>query len=389
MTAYHKRTLSLLTGGYLIGAITYYLLAALIVLNLTSRNADPAVIGLMAASQPLGLVLSLPAVAWLLQYYHARTLFLASYVLLLLGALGFVLTTALPLWAVAGVFSGFASGAGYVIAESWIAVLAPNHRRGQIVSMFEASIGAAALLAPVLLLVVGTVGTLPFLVAAVLAGLALLCMLRLQPPADTHGPSGERVSLVGIAQTVLLLGVPVLVVSLLSGLYEAGSPAVLPPFSVAVGFSITQATLLVMVIGVGSFLQVLIGYLADRIPWQRMVAGAVVVPVLVALLTPLAVLLPALLWGVGLVWGLLGGGLYTLAMIRVSAMLRGMQLVYGTTTIYFAYIIGGIAGSTLGGAGLSLSPQAGVALVFGGLGLAGMGIIAVAQARRRQQALQP
>ncbi len=375
------RTLLLLMIGYLFGAITYYMLVALMVLNLTAHHTDPTLIGVLAACQPLGVLLALLSVAWLVQRYNARMVFLASYGLLLLATLSFALHTALLVWAVASIVSGFATGVSYVLAESWIAVLAPDERRGQVVSLFETSIGAAALVSPGILLLTSTTGTLPFLVAAAGALLALLCLLPMHPPDGLHSPA-EPISLPAVWHTLLRLGPVVLMAALLGGLYESGIPTVLPPFSVGAGFSITQATVLVAVIGAGSVAQVPIGYLADRFTLPRLLVASTLLLIAASLFLPLARLLPALLWILGFVWGMFGGGLYTLAIIRMGATLRGIQLIYGTTAIYAAYVIGSVLGPLLGGAALSLSPVYGLSLVFGGLGLVGLVLIGAVRTRR-------
>lgn len=106
--------------------------------------------------------------------------------------------------------------------------------------------------------------------------------------------------------------------------------------------------------------------------------AATVLLVVASLLLPLALRFPAVLWLLGFVWGMLGGGLYTLAMIRIGATLRGMQLVQGTTAIFFAYIIGSIIGPVLGGIGLSFAPTYGLSIVFGSVGLAGLGVMVIA-----------
>lgn len=164
-----------------------------------------------------------------------------------------------------------AAGIYYVIAESWVALLCPPEQRGQIVSIFETIIGATSLLAPLILLLTGTSGWLPFVVAAILTGIGLCLFIPMQPPSGLH-PTADSAALAGpqrLAHTLRQIGPMVLAAALLGGLYEAGIPAVLPPFSVQVGFSLALATLLVAVIGVGSLLQIPIGYLADRLAWPR------------------------------------------------------------------------------------------------------------------------
>jgi len=378
-----KQTLVRLLSGYFFAAIAYYMIPALIVLNLTARNTEPVLIGLLAACQPVGLLLALVLVEPLVARYDAYATFMGAFWLALGVSLSFILSDALLLWAVAVILIGVASGIYYVIAESWVALLCPPEQRGQIVSIFETIIGATSLLAPLILLLTGTSGWLPFVVAAILTGIGLLIFLPMQPPSGLH-PTTDSPALARpqrLAHTLRQIGAMVLAAALLGGLYEAGIPAVLPPFSVQVGFSLALATLLVAVIGMGSLLQIPIGYLADRMAWQRLMLAATVLLVVASLLLPLALRLPAVLWLLGFVWGMLGGGLYTLAVIRVGATLRGIQLVQGTTAIFFAYIIGNIIGPVLGGVGLSFAPTYGLSIVFGGVGLAGLGVMVIGHTR--------
>ncbi|NJL04257.1 MAG: MFS transporter [Chloroflexaceae bacterium] len=177
-----KQTLVRLLSGYFFAAIAYYMIPALIVLNLTARNTEPVLIGLLAACQPVGLLLALALVEPLVARYGAYATFMGAFWLALGVSLSFILSDALLLWAVAVILVGVASGIYYVIAESWVALLCPPEQRGQIVSIFETIIGATSLLAPLILLLTGTSGWLPFVVTAILTGIGLLIFLPMHPP---------------------------------------------------------------------------------------------------------------------------------------------------------------------------------------------------------------
>jgi predicted MFS family arabinose efflux permease len=79
---------------------------------------------------------------------------------------------------------------------------------------------------------------------------------------------------------------------------------------------------------------------------------------------------PWLLWAVGLVWGGVGGALYTLAMVRVAHEFSGRATAGGAAAMITGYTLGGSIGPLASGSALQWGGAAGLAAVLGSLALA-------------------
>jgi predicted MFS family arabinose efflux permease len=81
---------------------------------------------------------------------------------------------------------------------------------------------------------------------------------------------------------------------------------------------------------------------------------------------------PWLFWAVGLVWGGVGGALYTLAMVRVAHEFAGRATAGGAAAMITGYTLGGTVGPLASGSALQWGGVAGLAAVLGSLALAAL-----------------
>ena len=100
----------------------------------------------------------------------------------------------------------------------------------------------------------------------------------------------------------------------------------LPLYGLAAGIRPELATATFATMALGSPAQYPFGTLADRLPWRCVILGATIRIAVSVLLLPLAPSWPLILFGLGCVWGC-AGGLYQLATIRNSTVLRSRQLI--------------------------------------------------------------
>ena len=79
---------------------------------------------------------------------------------------------------------------------------------------------------------------------------------------------------------------------------------------------------------------------------------------------------PWLLWLVGLVWGGVGGALYTLAMIRVAHEFAGRATAGGAAAIITGYTLGGTVGPLASGSALQWGGVLGLSAALSSLAVA-------------------
>lgn len=273
------------------------------------------------------------------------------------------------LWAGLGFLLGSVVGVIWVTGEAWLAEIAPPDRRGFYVGMFETAVGLGMMTGPMLLALIDRAGGPPLWIAFAM-GLAtwLASLMMPHAPAANSGSGGQPA---GDATAMpegrgLVLGIAL--VSLVSGLLESGSAAMLPGLSLRLGFSVQEAAWLGAVIGAGSaLLQTPAGHFSDRIGLRRIENLAWICLALAALgLWTQGSEERWMLWLAGFLFGGMGGVIYTLAMVELGHRLNGAALVRATSALVVCYTAGSASGPVLGG---WLFDRGGLALLAQGLGV--------------------
>jgi MFS family permease len=157
------------------------------------------------------------------------------------------------------------------------------------------------------------------------------------------------------------------------GVFEAGLGAVSAAHASASGLSLRAAASVAGAIGVGSFLlQYPAGLAADRYPLRRVFTGAALALLVASVATAFASRAPWLLWASGIVWGGVGGALYTLTMVQVAHAFAGRTASGGTAAMITGYTWGGTLGPVVSGSALQGGGTFGLAVVLSLLALAAL-----------------
>jgi NADP-dependent 3-hydroxy acid dehydrogenase YdfG/MFS family permease len=350
--------------SYFFSVLPYTLLPPLTAILLAERGFSTALVGVYSATNFVALMGSSLLVSKLTKRFGERPTYFGATVLSVLAINGYLYSDAVPLWFLFSILTGFTWAVRWIIDESWMARLAPPEKRGEFIGLFEMMIGASSFVGPAILLVTGTETDLPFIVAALCAAVGFLFLLPLRLPQvkPVQEPLPKRF---GLLRTIPIL----LLAALVGGLFETGTTTILPVFAVSAGLGALVATIIAITIGAGSFiLQYLFGYLADKLPVQRVLLLGVSITLLATLGLPFAkdaVLLATLAF----IFGGVGGGLYTLALIQIGQQFAGARLIQATSLLVFFYSVGSALGPGLGGAALQLSAEYGLVALFGPIAL--------------------
>jgi MFS family permease len=352
----------LLLFSYFFGVLPYMLLPPLTTIILAERGLEPSLIGLYGASNFIALMVSSLFASRLANVLGQRRAYLGATVISLLVISSYLLTDSLVMWFIFSIITGLTGAVRWIVGESWVAALAPSESRGKFIGVFETMIGASTFAGPALLLLTGTTTKLPFALAALFALIGFFLLLPIRAPKDAHDADKTTASLKRFS---ILRALPVvLIAAFIGGMFEAGTTTILPVFAVATGLGVFFATSVVTAIGVGSFaLQYPFGHFADRFPLQRVLLIGMVMMLVASLALPLAQR-GWLLWLLGFVFGGVGGGLYTLAMVQIGHQFSGLRLIQATSLLVFIYNLGSALGPGLGGVALQLSPRYGLAALF-------------------------
>jgi len=316
-----------------------------------------AAVGAFAMIQFLMVGVLIPVVPRVLARWGVVRTYRWGAALELVGAVGYVLGDGLLVWSLASAVSGAGAAALWNATEALLAREAPPEQRGRVMGLYQTALGAALALGP-FVPALTRLGARPILwAAAAMVGLCCLIVLAI-PRHATSEPAAQGQSGTWDA----LRAVPALAfIAFAGGVFEAGLGSVSAAFASSSGMSLSGAASVAGAIGVGSFLcQYPAGLAADRFTPASVFRTAAILLLAASLAFAATGLAPWLVWVTGLVWGGVGGALYTLTMIRVAHAFAGRATAGGAAAMITGYTAGGALGPVVSGAALQVAGVAGL-----------------------------
>ncbi len=330
-------------------------------LYMEARSVDPVLIGIVAAANPVGVMIMAPFVARIV----ARLSLADAKILGSLIAVGSI--ALMPVfddpgaWLVLRLINGLGGAIPWVVTETWINVVADNRSRGRIVAGYAIVMAAGFASGPLVLGFIGTEGIVPpmtFMVLNLLAIVPILMVRRYSPRFELE--TRQRVWRVIFAMPTVYAGVFV------SATVDTAFFAFLPIWGMRIGLEPAYAlTLLTVFIAGNIALQLPIGWLADRFGARRVMAicglACIAGPVGAYLTTGTPVLLGMVLF----VWGGTAWALYTLALIDIGHRCTGTALAAANGAIVLVYTLSNISGPPLAGMAMDAwNPHGFMAVAF-------------------------
>jgi len=132
------------------------MLSPLLILLLKQAGVSTTVAGLFAACSWLGILLVTPFASMITQALGRRRCLWIATLLPLLTSIGFLLTDNLAVWFALKLIASVAGGLRWVLAEAFIAELAPPEQMGRYVGMYASLMGLTFVIGPAVLAWVGT-----------------------------------------------------------------------------------------------------------------------------------------------------------------------------------------------------------------------------------------
>lgn len=312
------------------------------------QGMAPGMIGLSAAMTPLGIIASAPLIPLMTRRVGAARLAMVCAIMaaVLLALIGFLQNNFA--WFVLRFLVGVAIDPLYVLSEVWMISLAPPGKRGRVMGLYTAIVGAGFAAGPLSLMLVGTQGWPPFLlgIAAFLSCTVCLFVVRHRLPGmDGDGGGISLASFLRLAPALLLA------VAVTAG-YEQGMLSLFPVYGGTYGLGeATVASLLALMIAGNVVMQVPLGLLAERVSPRRLMVACASITALGTALMPLFI-------GGSGIWLLLfaiGGfsySMYSMALIELGNRFSGQALIAGNAAFAVMWGVGGIGGPP--GAGFAM-----------------------------------
>jgi MFS family permease len=251
-----------------------------------------------------------------------------------------------------------------VLGEVWALALAPPAKRGRVMGVFNAVMGAGYAVGPLTLTLVGVQGWPPFLIA--IGGfLACGAILHLVSAglAGFEGESGHVNNVLGFAKIA-----PALLAAVLSSsAVQQSTYALTPVFGAAYGIQEAVLASLISALSIGNIvLQIPLGLAAERVGGRAMILFCALATACCAALLPILILTPAV-WPLLVVMGAVGYGVYTMALVELGDRFSGQTLVTGNAAFALMWGAGGIVGPPTTGALMQAVGPLGLPAVIAGL----------------------
>ena len=385
-TAGARLGLAAIFGSTFFALVGYFILSPLLLLRLKGADVSSTLAGLFVATGWLGIFIMTPFASSVANRIGRRQcMWLASSVLMLCALL-FTLTKALPIWFALNMVSGIAMSLRWVLSEALIAEFCPPAQRGRYVGIFQTMVSATFIIGPALLVWLGTHSPVTLWVVNGLnvIGLAWTALIPKVPAAPDAGTA--RVGLHGLVAALLAHPI-IMLAGFVGGFFETGITSILPLYGLALGLSTSAAAVMVSISGLGGVLVMIpAGLVADRFADQvqgrrTLMVWSAAVMLLATLALPFVAQIPWLAWPVVFVWGGAGGTLYTMAMTDIGSREKGITLVNSTAVLVLTYTLGGLLASGVSGALIDWSP--GVAFPAMLVLVATVGLAALLRSHRR------
>ena len=328
----------------LVYGITFPLLA----LVLDGQGVNKTLIGLSTVSQAVAILAIAPfAPALLHRFEPARIMQTVTVVvaLLLLVAGSFPnVWLWFPLRFLIGAFNAML----WISSEALINDLAEERSRGRVIGIYSSAGAAGFALGPLLLILTGSQGLLPFVATSSLILAASMPLFF----AHGHRMTATSISPDGVWKLFLLAPV----IMLANVTYAAVTESIMtffPLFGMYLGTSEAFALMLLTMLGVGSMILILpLGWLADKVNRMGLLVACVVLTLIGLLLMPHVLHNQWLATVFFFVFGGIEGMIYALGVILVGERFKGHQLAAASTAFTACWAAGTIVGPLLAGAGM-------------------------------------
>ena len=353
-------SLSVLSQIVQIGTVT-----PLLSLSLEQQGVEPARIGVVVSASWLAILLLYTWVPRLLAHLGLVKTNLLSAALTVAALIGMTFTTHLALIFALNFVLGIGLILRWIACDTWIVTVASKDQRGRAIGIHETLMGLGIAVGPLLLVVFGVDSAAPYYACAVIVVISAALALTLtdhdtQPQAPTEKRHGKVFSVIPTA----LCG------AFIAGYAETSSVSFLAGYSLAAGYLLTAATLLISVFGAGgTVLQLPIGWMADRSSYRagQLACGLVLLAGTLAI--PLSQPFPWLATVVVFLWGGAIGGMNTLAVIEAGDRVGEQQVSTAMTAVAMFYTLGSVIGPVVTGGMVSFFGGEGLMVSVGGVGV--------------------
>lgn len=333
-------------------ALIYSLVGPLLAVNLERRGVSSVVNGALASMPSIAVLFCGVLVPFVVQRFGAIASICGGAALAILALILFPLLDSLPVWFLLRALMGVSIGTIWIVSETWVNALAPDHMRGKIIGLYVTVLSACSAGGPLLVGALGVDGALPFFASAAILALALVPV----PIAAAGGnvPTFHHHEAIPLREAARQAPVPMLAAVIHGGTMVI-SMTLLPVYGMRMGLPEPVAVSLVTALILGGMAaQFPLGHLLDRFKAGKVLMFCGAVQALGAACLPFAIDAGPAVWILLLLWGGFGNGIYTTSLTMLGRAFAKEQLPSANTAFTLFWEVGAFIGPLLGGAAMWL-----------------------------------
>jgi MFS family permease len=323
---------------------TFGLMFPLLSLIMERQGIGSEIIGYNSAMNPVGIVLSVFAIPFLVRRFGARRAVIVAGYLTAAVILIYPMMPVFWWWFVLRLLQGFFVSILFAVSEAWIVKFAEGAWRSRILAIYASIFALSFGGGPLVITITGIDGPAPFIVGAVFLVIATIPIYFVRDEA-VDGDDEKPLSILAFAgkAPILLFAVGMFAI------IDAANLSFLPVYAVKKGFDQEMAalTLTAFVIG-NTVLQFPVGWCADHFPKRIVMTACCIATALCSGLVPPTFGTWAL-WPVLTVLGATSAGIYSVSLSELGDRFSGHELVTGTAAFSTMWGMGALVGSLMAG----------------------------------------
>lgn len=343
-----KKSLIAVIASMVIVNLVYGLTLPLLSLVLDSQGISKTIIGVNIMAQACAGLVIAPVVPGFIARYGAGRVMQVATVLAAITLMALGLFPNIVLWFPLRFLLGASAAMLWSASETLINELAAEQWRGRIIGVYGAAGAAGFAVGPLLLVITGSEGLLPFITTTVFilaAGLPLLWIRR----DGRDGDAGEHPRLLSIFRLVPHI-------MILNLVYAAAVEAVLaflPLYGIHVGIGEARSLVLLTMLGIGGVVwHIPLGWLADIVNRERLLIAFLLLSALGFVILPHVVALPLFSSAFVFVLGGIEGMIYSMGVVLLGMRFRGVELASASVLFTGMWGAGTMIGPALVGVGM-------------------------------------
>ncbi len=328
--------------------MTFGITSPLLSVLLERQGYSYTMISLNTAMAAAGTIAFAPLLPALVRRFGTANILLTSIAMILLSLALLPVFPNIWVWFALRFVYGMGGGALFILSETWINQIVTDAQRGRVLGLYVTILSLGIAVGPILLTLVGTVGSAPFIfgVTVVALGAIPVVLARRSAPPVTARSSSFVLRYIRIAPSGTLAG-------LVLGMIESTALYLLPLYALRRGLEGDTAILPVTAFAAGAIvIPLFFGWLADRIDRHMVLAAAAAAAGLSVATYLLVSVGSAWFWIATFIWGGSATAIYSVGLTLLGQRFTGADLVVASALLVSMYSVGSLTGPILTGAAM-------------------------------------